>query len=279
MISRDAQNLSEILSHVKAIAKEWLSTPTAEQELWFRGQPKADQKLYPTMYRPDYAIYHYDEDSLLERFKVLAAAHVDARIFTEWDWYFLARHHSLPSRLLDWTGNLLTAVYFSIAEHFSCDRRDFDKKLRLPIQEVIYSGESPAIWILEPGSLNKISCGEDLVITPGGPISNLYLPPLINSQVQQNQLPLAILPPQSNFRIVAQQARFTLHGTDTHAIDDLIQEDQHLEIKLAMIRVDQANLAHLWNELDIVGINRMSMFPDLDSIAHCVIWDSQNISE
>jgi hypothetical protein len=73
---------------------------------------------------------------------------------------------------------------------------------------------------------------------------------------------------RSNARIVAQQGCFTLHGHGTTALEDLqVPSDGRPPLLLGRIVLDRANLQLFGEELEIVGINQVALFPDLDSVA------------
>jgi hypothetical protein len=128
--------------------------------------------------------------------------------------------------------------------------------------------------MLDAGTLNKAVCGDgnDYPFIPGGEITSRYLPDrLAASRDTANELPLALFPPRTNERIVAQQGVFTLHGHSKIPIDEFVR-GSGFPIQLAQVVLDRANIAFLWEELERSGVTRLAIFPDIDSAAAHAKW-------
>jgi len=86
----------------------------------FRGHADIDWELEPAIDRADFCdarklMTRKDHERLaLEEFKRYARPHLHQLPRDDWEFLALARHHGVPTRLLDWTENPLAALFFAV---------------------------------------------------------------------------------------------------------------------------------------------------------------------
>jgi hypothetical protein len=120
-------SLNEGLAARREAARLWREfiewTRVHQSPRWvFRGQGE-HWALRPTVGRSE-RYKAENELRLFREFKRLALPHISRDLVrTEWDWLFVAQHHGLPTRLLDWTTNPLIAAFFA-TEPSAANKRD-----------------------------------------------------------------------------------------------------------------------------------------------------------
>jgi hypothetical protein len=91
----------------------------AEKSVVYRGIKSSRYELLPKIGRRrknGQVLTTENERYILKLFKQRAIAHLQREPKDDWEWLFVAQHHGLPTRLMDWTRNALVAAYFAVAE-------------------------------------------------------------------------------------------------------------------------------------------------------------------
>lgn len=213
---------------------------------WFRGHADTNWKLQPAIYRNHIGAF---EREFLATFRDKAPARYD-RCPDPNDflgWLSLARHHGLPTRLLDWSESIAVAVFFACSE---LEHRDQDG----------------CIWALHPFNLHAIQKMKPALPARGHERAIEAARAAFNGDVDTKIT--AVYPIEIHPRLAVQQSVFTIHGPAVLHTKAMAQCDVLLK---AVIPADAK--VEILAELQAIGIHKAMLFPDLDHLAEGIVND------
>lgn len=265
---------NDILGHVSSNQK---MVRLEAQSVWYRGQSDSKwilesglhryvKRAFKTAKRP------FDESdaidllrgnfkSLFYRYKSRAPHLLSNREQSSWSIIFSMQHYGVPTTLLDWTDSFACALYFT-----NLNRNPSD---------------DAAIFILKPNALNENVTGRSgLIHLEDSDVekvidTDLYLP--ITLPIPGKLPTIAVSPIQTNPRMIAQKANFTICGSSFEAIEEEYSEFvEKIELPASTYEDSQVYL-------DTIGATHFSYFPDLEGLCtelkNGIEWELKQIEE
>jgi FRG domain len=221
----------------------------ASGAIWLRGQADGRWELQPAIGRRDpmwlglrlYAdgttTEHMEnvESNLLHRFRRYAHS-ILQRETNRWETIILAQHHGLPTRLLDWTSNPLAALYFATES---------------------LADQDGAVFAIRP--IRRFT--EYLCVHDDEPLFPLHVrEPLTVKGIK------ILFPMMNSDRLIAQSAAFTIQSPWISLNSQATQQFEAGTLDIVEMfrwRVPKEQKIKILRQLDRVGINHRSLFPDL----------------
>lgn len=235
----------------------------ATESLWYRGCGRRSYILLPSLYRhtkaksPDQ--FAELERKLMTRFRQRSLPYHTRSLVDDWDTLFFMQHYGIPTRLLDWTENPLTALHFAL---MGASRK------KNPKGEYKFE-EAASVWILDPVKWNRHALShqsfEGGALTPGDEALKGYKPTLTFSGM--NNHPVALYGAHNSPRIVAQQGVFTIFGQDTVPMEKLYQVKSFPVNSLIRITIKSSVIARMRKSLLSHGVTESVVYPDLEGLA------------
>ena len=239
IVSQKIEHLADYLSVLN-------TTLVSNIIYWFRGHTSAVWALTPSALR-------YKKEA--DRIKALGLIHEFKRVAelklpkppaqdSTFLWVQIAQHYGLPTRLLDWTESATIALYFAVKE----------------------PEDDGMVFIIAPGTLNKLSKLPQERVFDGNSdraIIDSFMKYSGRPKLQGKK-PIAVNPVWNSERLMHQKGVFTIHGPrfDLHGsyVTSLVG--------LPILREAKPQLRR---ELERIGVDEMSIFPELEHACRDII--------
>lgn len=211
-------------------------------ELLFRGQG-VDKPLLPKIARLNLRIntdrIAKTEKLILKEFERGILPLSEFRPDNNWDLLALAQHHGLPTRLLDWTYNALAALWFAVQSE--------------PTKDENGNPMNGVVWILA-AEVNDFRTNTDKTDPLSNKITKIFRSTVVSR------------------RISAQSGVFTVHKINDIGKMYQFETVSNFKDKLTKLIIPQEDFADIRSELNILGVNHFTIFPDLDGFCQHLTW-------
>ena len=221
----------------------------------FRGQADAADDLETSLARlgGDYAEL---ENHLLRNFRKYArrdAVSVDS----PWEWLALAKHHHLPTRVLDWSYSPYVALHFATAD----GTRDGAADVEAAVWCVDFVRARDAL----PDALEHLLAEErsnvfttEMLSRAAGSLAEL------DAHREDEDFVVFFEPPSLDERIVNQYALFSLMSSPTARLDDWLAERPDLARRIV---IPPELKSEVRDKLDQANVTERVLFPGLDGLS------------
>lgn len=228
--------VSEFINHVEAI-KQAEQKNGNSADFIFRGQP-VDKPLLPKLGRVVPKGNRANIEQLMfKEFQRTSISLSDLSPESDWDFLSLAQHHGLPTRLLDWTYSALAGLFFAVADH--------------PADE--WEPDDAVVWLLKTRKEDFIDeTTREKPFDKGE--TKIFRPKLITR------------------RIAVQGGLFTVHRLSREDTFVPVDNNKHFKHRLHKFTIPAANFGDMQEDLNGCGINRFTLFPDLDGLCNHLAW-------
>jgi hypothetical protein len=178
------------------------------------------------------------ERSVFEAFKREAVPYLPLEPTTPWRWLTIARHHELPTRLLDWSENPLIALWFAVSK---------------PAK-----GKEPGVvWQYNPD-------GKDFIDDTSSDKNPFAL-----------RKAVVLRPSHTDDRIRVQASIFTVHSYAVRGGKIIPFENlKHNKRRLRKLLIEPEDFPYLRFRLDQLGINEAVIYRDLTGLCHRIDWNN-----
>ncbi len=219
---------------------------------WYLGQPDLKGDLLPAFYKS--GIRPELEREVLRDYRQMSAEFAPTATLSDWQLLIGAHMAALPTRIIEWSGNPLVALFLAVES---------------------LSTETGRVWILNPWEMN-------------GEAANLpYVPPVESGYFRKYAVklddpeapplpeanhPLAFKPARTTRNYNTQNIYWTVHGRNAIPINDLSFFMKRADAFVAAIPILGDSKKWIMKELHDIGVTRANLFPGPASLARTLAY-------
>jgi hypothetical protein len=229
MERKDIKSFKEYLEIIDEL------TDAKHEILLFRGQSD-NSPLLPSIARKDPKKDTTNiEKEMLQELRRRTQLTIKTPLSDSWELLIYAQHFGMKTRLLDWTSNPLTALWFACSNEY-----------KLTTDSYVY------IFTADSSFLINVKSKE----TPFATSKTRILRPSLNNE-----------------RIIAQAGWFTAHKYSKSAKCFVkLETNTDLRDKLIQIKIPSRLKIEMLQRLSIFGINSETLFPDITGVCNHLNW-------
>lgn len=244
-------SLHELIERVLSLRS---SLPN-EHFLWYRGVGCGEYRTLPKLMRDEknWDLVTERERRLLTRFRQRSLAYwKEGYPQSEWEHLFAMQHYGVPTRLLDWSENLLVAAYFSLLPSNRSHKHE--------------GSCIPIILCIDPVSWNRsmptlADYGDAIrILTTADDDLEAYRPGTTKKPLRS---PVAMFGAHNSDRIVAQRGTFMVWGSEPKPLEHFATSHSADLWRISFTSDREA----LFRDLQMLGVSETMVFPELSSLA------------
>ncbi len=218
---------------------------------WYLGHADLKGELVPAFYKS--GIRPELEREVLRDYRQMSAEFAPTNGLADWQLLMSAHHAGVPTRILEWSGNPLVALFLAVES---------------------LSADAGRVWVLNPWAMNELTANLSYVPPAESDYFKRYAIRLdaADAVAPEATQPMAFKPARSMRTYNTQNIYWTVHGRAATPLNDLAFFMKRADIFTTTILIPGDAKKAILKELHDIGVTRANLFPGPQSLARTLAY-------